>query len=284
MDNSANFVSGSLDANGSFRFEMKNVSKAFGPRNHESMIPVLDAFSLSECRPRIIAIVGPSGCGKTTILRMIAGLLQPDAGTIRLNGEIVNGPSKDTISVFQYFSNLPWLTVFENVEFPLRYGPYRSGGSPEERHERVEQTLRKTGLLDREDAYPWELSGGMRQRIAVARALVAKPKIILMDEPFGALDVQTRFEMQNLIANCWCENQNLIIFVTHDIREAIILGSRIIVLGSRPASILKDCTVEAAYPRDVKFLSTETGNKLHSEISGLMSFQGGRDKAGAPVG
>jgi NitT/TauT family transport system ATP-binding protein len=196
----------------------------------------------------IVSIVGPSGCGKTTLLKVLAGLLKPMAGTIRFQGEVVRGVPEGFAMVFQEYgrSLLPWTTVHKNVELPLNYRPI----SASERRSRVERSLQAVGLAGFGDRYPWELSGGMQQRVAIARALAYQPKLLLMDEPFASVDAQTRADLQDLVGAVREQYDVTIVFVTHDIDEAVYLSDRVVVLSKSPSVVLDLLTTDLPRPRD----------------------------------
>ncbi len=228
--------------------ELKNASKWFpDPRNGERLVAVSDITLTipDEEAGEFLALLGPSGCGKSTVLKLVAGLLTPDEGEVRTFGELVTEPNPKTVTVPQAYTCFPWLTVLGNVEFGLTI----QGKSPAERRQIAAEYLNKVGLGDRLDASPKQLSGGMQQRVAIARTLAMKPPIVLMDEPFGALDAQTRGEMQQMLLQLWTEEKNLIIFITHDITEALLLADRVVVLSPRPAQIVHDLKVPFPRPR-----------------------------------
>jgi len=213
--------------------EFDNVSKWFFKRKIEPPVEVLDSFNFKVERKdagAFVVLLGPSGCGKSTILTLISGLALPDEGEVLINGKPVTGPAEDSATVPQAYTCFPWLNVLQNVEFGLSLQPL----DKRKRKEIAMEYLRKVGLADRWKAYPKELSGGMQQRVAIARTLAIKPPIVLMDDPFGALDAQTRSEMQQMLLELWDEEKNTIIFVTHDITEALLLGDRVVVFPSRP--------------------------------------------------
>ncbi|WP_327005470.1 ABC transporter ATP-binding protein [Dactylosporangium sp. NBC_01737] len=188
-------------------------------------------------------LVGPSGCGKTTLLRCVAGLLRPTAGEVRVAGRLVDGPPDGLAVVFQEYgrSLFPWLRVHENVGLPLS-GPRKPG--------LVKEALAAVGLAEARDAYPWQLSGGMQQRVAIARAIAFEPKVLLMDEPFAAVDAQTRADLEDLIREVWRRLGVTLLFVTHDIDEAVYLGQRVIVLSASPTTILDTLDVDLPDERD----------------------------------
>ncbi len=223
--------------------EIIQVGKTF--TKNQKDLEVLFNINLRVPEGEFISLLGPSGCGKSTLLNMVAGLDKPSSGTITISGKHVTGPGTDRVVVFQEAALFPWLTVLDNVCFGLK----RLGLSKTETKQKASMTLKKVHLSKFLQAYPHELSGGMRQRVAIARALVMDPQILLMDEPFGALDEQTRLMLQKELEDIYLETKKTILFVTHNIREAVLLSDRIIVLGTRPGRIIKDLRVRAARPR-----------------------------------
>lgn len=208
-------------------------------------IAVLDSVDLDVFRGEFVCIVGPSGCGKSTLLNIIAGFLRPTAGEVSVNGTPVLGPDPQRIFVFQENGIFPWLTVEENIGFGLQRL------TPAEKAPIVQRYIEMVGLTKFEKLYPRELSGGMRQRVEIARALAANPDIIYMDEPFGALDFLTRLKMRADLIRIWQEERKTILFVTHDIEESVQLADRVIVLSPRPGKIIKDLTIDLPRPRDL---------------------------------
>ena len=205
----------------------------------------LDPVTLSVADNDFVTILGPSGCGKSTLLRIVAGLDQPTTGRVSLGGHTIHGPGADRGMVFQSYTLFPWLTVAENIAFGLR-----ERGVPRHERERiVADYLARVKLKGFERHYPKMLSGGMQQRTAIARALANEPEILLLDEPFGALDNQTRGLMQELLLSIWEEQRKTVLFVTHDIEEAIFLGNRVVVMTARPGRIKADVPVGLAHPR-----------------------------------
>ncbi len=196
----------------------------------------------------LVCIVGPSGAGKTTLLRSIAGLLPPTSGTVKLEGEIVNGPPKGMAVVFQEYARslFPWLTVRGNIELPLK----EKGVPKERRQQLVDEAIEAVGLADSPNKFPWQLSGGMQQRVAIARAVAYEPHLLLMDEPFAAVDAQTRADLEDLVRNLWHKYKVTLLFVTHDIEESIYLAQRVLVLSGRPTVIMEDVEITLPDERD----------------------------------
>jgi NitT/TauT family transport system ATP-binding protein len=230
------------------KISVRRLSHAFTNANNQHKLPVLDNVSLEVRSGEFICLIGPSGCGKSTLLMCIGGHLRPESGEVFANGTHILGPGTDRVMVFQQSTLFPWLTVRGNVEYGLRLRANR--GVRAKATTRVDALLQMIGLEDFADRLPYELSGGMRQRVEIARALAVEPEIILMDEPFGALDALTRLRMQNEMLQIWNETKKTVLFVTHDIMEALILSDRIVVFGPRPARILDVFAVAARRPRD----------------------------------
>lgn len=208
-----------------------NVSKVFSDKGQQ--VTALQNTSFTVAQNEFITILGPSGCGKSTILKIIAGLEEPSSGKVLLDGGEIKGPGSDRGMVFQSYTLFPWLTVQQNIEFGLDV----AGKTKAERQDIACHYLEKIGLTGFEKAYPSNLSGGMKQRVAIARALANDPQVLLMDEPFGALDAQTRTVMQELLLTVWEESHKTILFVTHDVDEAIFMGDTIYVMTARPGKI-----------------------------------------------
>lgn len=196
----------------------------------------------------LVCLVGPSGCGKTTLLKCVGGLLTPTAGRVTLSGKQVSGPPPGMAFVFQEYgrSLFPWMRVGENVELPLK----QKDLSKQRRRELVAGALESVGLSDAAGAYPWQLSGGMQQRVAIARALAYEPQVLLMDEPFAAVDAQTRADLEDLVRRLWRERAMTILFVTHDIDEAVYLGERVVVLSASPTVVQEQLTIDLPAERD----------------------------------
>jgi NitT/TauT family transport system ATP-binding protein len=256
------------------KITVQNVSKSFVGADGKTVnalqdvsFEVQDAFSregrdVGELR----VLLGPSGCGKSTLLRMIAGLDHPDAGQILVNDQAVNGAGRDRGMVFQKYTSFPWLTVTENIAYGLRI----NGVSKEKSKKTVEQLVQAVGLGGFENAYPETLSGGMQQRVAIARTLAVRPAVILMDEPFGALDAQTRGEMQQLLLGIWDETASTILFVTHDVEEAIYLADRIFIMSAHPGTILEDLQVPFERPRNLDLKQLNEFHELQSYVLGRL--------------
>ncbi|MCQ2376530.1 MAG: ABC transporter ATP-binding protein [Methanocorpusculum sp.] len=206
----------------------------------------LEDINLEIYDGEFVCLLGPSGCGKTTLLRMIGGLDVPTSGTIQIDGKIVDGPSPKMTMGFQEYSLFPWRTIEENVGFGLEMMKI----DKEQRKAEVKKRLDLVGLTNFADSYPYELSGGMRQRAAVARALASDPAVMLMDEPFGALDAQTRNRMQNQLLEIWQATKKTILFVTHSVDEAVYLSDRVVVLSPRPGKVNSIYTIDLPRPRD----------------------------------
>ncbi|SES78922.1 NitT/TauT family transport system ATP-binding protein [Methanococcoides vulcani] len=243
--------------------KISDVSLAFDKENGESTL-ALDNVSLEIRDKEFICFIGPSGCGKTTLLRTIAGLETPDSGEITLDGERITVPDSKRGMVFQEYSLFPWNTVIQNITF----GPRMQGMSKGESLERAEKYLKLVGLEQFRNSYPYELSGGMRQRVAIARALANEPKVLLMDEPFGALDAQTRNTLQNELLDVWAKNQITIVFVTHSVDEAVFLADKIVVMTARPGKIKKVINVELPRPRD---RTSSEANELRHKLLRMLA-------------
>ena len=263
------------------KIAIKDVSRVFFSPTGERIdalkdvnLEVEDAFSaagrdIGEFR----VLLGPSGCGKSTLLRMIAGLDKPTSGQVLVNGEIVTHPGKDRGMVFQKYTSFPWLTVADNIAYGMKIN-----GVPEpQRKETVDRLLKSVGLTEFANVYPETLSGGMQQRVAIARTLALRPSVILMDEPFGALDAQTRSDMQQLLLQIWDETACTILFVTHDVEEAVYLADRIFIMSSHPGTIVEDVEVPFDRPRDL-------GLKEKNEFHELQHYVLGRLKSAPGIG
>ncbi|HET9619194.1 MAG TPA: ABC transporter ATP-binding protein [Pseudolabrys sp.] len=206
----------------------------------------LDHVDLNIRDGEFVCLVGPSGCGKTTLMRLLAGLDRADAGSASLGGKVLDGPSPEVGVVFQHSNLLPWFTVWQNVTLPLKV---RGGKGIGDREAPLRDLLEIAGLKGFENKYPYELSGGMQQRVAIVRALARDPKLLLMDEPFGALDALTRERMNAELQRIWMASGKTVVLITHSIDEAIFLGDRVVVMSPRPGRIVRDLAVDVARPR-----------------------------------
>jgi NitT/TauT family transport system ATP-binding protein len=224
---------------GAPRIQVRGLAKNYGA------LQVFDNIDFDVGEREIVAVVGPSGCGKTTLLRCIDGLLPHDAGEIRVGQQRVEEPIAGVAMVFQHFGLFPWKTVFDNVAYGLRL----AGASKAEIDRKVPEFIRMVGLSGFESAFPYQMSGGMQQRCGLARALALEPSVLLMDEPFAAVDAQTREILQFELLRIWEERPTAMIFVTHSIEEAVLLGHRVIVLKGRPSSIHQTVTIDLPHPR-----------------------------------
>jgi ABC-type nitrate/sulfonate/bicarbonate transport system ATPase subunit len=240
-----------------------NVSRIFPAVRGGTPTRALEPTNLSVADNDFVTILGPSGCGKSTLLRMVAGLDTPTTGRILLDGKAITGPGADRGMVFQSYTLFPWLTVSENISFGLR----ERGISQRKRNDIAKQWLEKVGLTSFANHFPKQLSGGMQQRTAIARALANDPKILLLDEPFGALDNQTRALMQELLLGIWERERKTVIFVTHDIEEAIFLASRVVVMSARPGRIKADIPVDLPHPRHYTIKTSPAFSALKARLT-----------------
>ena len=255
-------MAGKSTVSDKIKVKIDNVVKKFNTRNGE--VIALNGVNLDIKENEFICVVGPSGCGKSTLLSIIAGLAEPTDGMVSVDGEKIEGPGKDRGVVFQQYALFPWLTVRKNVEFGLKL----QGKSKEECREIAEHYLKMVDLLQFADSYPKELSGGMKQRVAIARAYAVNPKVLLMDEPFGALDAQTRTQLQSELLETWEKEQKTCFFITHDVEEAIILAQRVIVMSARPGRIKDIIDINIPYPRTQEVKMTQEFLELKNKIWG----------------
>lgn len=263
------------------RIALRGVTKSWSTEAGESL--ALAAVDLTIARGEFVCLCGPSGCGKTTLLNLIAGLETPTTGEVLVDGARVQGPGPDRTVMFQEAALFPWLSVAKNVEFPLEMASV----PVKERALRVERYLRMVHLWRYRDQQPHELSGGMRQRAALARALVNEPSILLMDEPFAALDAQTRDVLHAELERIWLETRKTVVFVTHNVREAARLGDRVVVMGTRPGRVKRDLAVSLARPRaandgDVSHIASLIERELQIEIEKVIRDE--LDDAWSPAG
>ncbi|PJI46208.1 MULTISPECIES: ABC transporter ATP-binding protein [Pseudomonas] len=247
------------------RLRVENVSLRYRTPDGGTF-SALENVSFEVPDQQFAVIVGPSGCGKSSLLYLTAGLAEPTDGDIYVGGQLVDGPGADRGMVFQSYTLFPWLSVRQNVEFGLK----RRGMPAAERREIVDYYLDEVGLRRFENNYPKQLSGGMMQRVAIARALANDPQILLMDEPFGALDSQTRMQMQQLLLRVWDHSKKTVVFVTHDIDEAILLGDRVYVMGARPGRIKRILDVPIERPRSLDMVMDRQFIEMKREILGLL--------------
>lgn len=239
-------------ASGTTKIVFRGVSKTFLPKRGGNQVLAVNNVTLEIGDKAFVCLVGPSGCGKSTLLNLLAGFERPDSGEVLLNGEPIRAPGPDRGMVFQENALFPWLTVLGNVS----YGPQRLGVPKSKYLPAVHAILRQVGLSRFGENYPDELSGGMRQRVAIARALVNEPKVLLLDEPFGALDAQTRALMQELLLDVWERHHRTVLFVTHDVDEAVFMADRVVVMSRRPGRVLADIPVSLRRPRGYEVLTT----------------------------
>lgn len=225
-------------------------------------VVALNDTNLTINNNEFICVVGPSGCGKTTLLNILGGLDEPTSGEIRIDGKPISGPSAERGIVFQQYALFPWLTVRQNVEFGLKLKKVGKG----ERKEIAEKYIESVGLKDFANSYPKELSGGMKQRVAIARAYAVNPKLLLLDEPFGALDAQTRTQLQVELLNTWEQEQKTCFFITHDVEEAVLLANRVVVMSARPGRIKTIIDIDLKHPRTQETRMSKEFNDIKNEI------------------
>ncbi len=252
---------------------LKDVTKSFYISDTES-VEVLRPINLDIPKGDFFVILGPSGCGKTTLLRIMAGLEKPTSGLVLSDGTPVAGPSKERGMVFQAFTSFPWLTVRQNIAFGLNL-------NCEDKRlidNVVGKFIKLLGLEGFENCYPKSLSGGMKQRVAIARTLANRPSVLLMDEPFGSLDAQTRWQMQELLLNARRELNSAVVFVTHDVEEAIFLGDRVCILSSRPASIVSEIPIAMGDDRTLDIKRSRSFLDIEQRVLELIRGEVGRIK------
>ena len=241
---------------------LDHVSKSF----EKIVTHALNEINLTMESGEFISLVGPSGCGKSTILRLVAGLIQPTTGKLTVDGKTITEPSPERGMVFQKPTLFPWLTVWDNIAFSLRMQGRLKGNK-----DKVERMIKVIGLEKFRNDYPGQLSGGMAQRVALVRSLINEPDILLLDEPLGALDAFTRMNMQDEILKIWQEKEQLAIMVTHDVDEAIYMGTRVIVLDANPGRVVADIQIKEPFPRD---RSSDTFVQYRNEILNRLHFAG----------
>ena len=234
------------------RVELKGVTIAYDGRGNRNL--ALARTELVIEAGSFVSLIGPSGCGKSSLLNAVGGFIRPAEGTITVDGQPVGGPNPEVGVVFQQYALFPWFTALANIEFALK----RFGLARRELRDRAMEALREVGLEAHALKYPGQLSGGMKQRVAVARTLAARPKVLLMDEPFGALDAQTRIAMHEILMRLWENHRSTVIFVTHDVDEALLLSDRVYVMSVAPGRIVRTLEVQAPRPRSVEKVAPET--------------------------
>jgi NitT/TauT family transport system ATP-binding protein len=257
-------MSGAQATSGSGHIVVNDFGIGFG--HGAQMVEAVSNLSLQVQPGEFVSLIGPSGCGKSTVLNALAGFIKPSRGSVVVDGAAINGPGADRGMVFQQYSLFPWKTVRENVEFGLKM----QGIGATERREAARTLLGLAGVLAFEDHYPDQLSGGMKQRVGIVRALATQPRVLLLDEPFGALDAQTRAIMQTILLNLWEGCKISVLFVTHDIDEAIYLSDRIYVMTARPGRIKAEMVVGLERPRDPEVTADPKFLALRRELMALI--------------
>jgi NitT/TauT family transport system ATP-binding protein len=253
---------------------ISDVVKTYRDARRGRDVTALDHVSLDVDRNEFLCLLGPSGCGKSTLLNMIAGFDFPTSGTVEVGGALVQSPGDQRGMVFQQATLMPWLPVWENIAFSLKL----RGAGAKKRREEAQRFIEMVGLQGFETHYPFELSGGMSQRVGIARALLMNPEVILMDEPFSALDSQTKLEMQEELVAIWQRQRGTIVFVTHSVDEALILGTQVAVMTYRPGRIRELIKLDLARPRDV---TSPEFNELKRHILALIREESERARAEA---
>lgn len=242
------------------KIEVKNLKKTFPLKGQDFV--ALNGVDLSVADQEFVTVVGPSGCGKTTLLNIIAGLEKASGGEVLVDGVAVNGPSPERGVIFQQYALFPWLTVRQNVEFGLKLAKK----SKKETQETAQHFIDLVGLTQFADALPKMLSGGMKQRCALARAYAVNPKLLLMDEPFGALDALTRVNLQGQLLQTWQSEKRTVLFITHDVDEAVFLANRVVVMAAKPGRIKEIIEVDLPYPRHVDLRLTPRFGELRNKV------------------
>ena len=245
---------------GAVKLSIRGIKKEYETRN--GRVTALSEINLDIEENQFISVIGPSGCGKSTLLNIIAGLLKPSAGAVYLDGKQIEGTGTERGVVFQQYALFPWLTVIQNVMFGMRLQKV-----PEKEARIVARKyIRQVGLGEFENAFPKELSGGMKQRVAIARAYAAHPEVLLLDEPFGALDAQTRIQLQSGLLDTWEQEKKTCFFLTHDVDEAIFLAQKVIIMSARPGRIKKIVNIDIPYPRTQETKTSGRFLELKTEI------------------
>ncbi|MFT5682821.1 MAG: ABC-type nitrate/sulfonate/bicarbonate transport system ATPase subunit [Myxococcota bacterium] len=260
-----------MSEDSSIHVELKDIIQEYPAPQGEGVIRIVDGVNITFDRPGIYMLLGPSGCGKSTILRMLGGVRPigvktPTEGEVLINGVRCDGPHDDAVMVFQRYANRPDLSVRDNVALPFRFKLWKNKIPEAEQKQRLDQILDAVGLGDKAELRPSQLSGGQNQRVALARALVLRPRILLMDEPFGALDAQTREEMQLLLIELFNAQPCVIVFVTHDVDEALALGDRVLVLSTRPARLAIDLNITEVRPRNSLWRGSTEAMRMREQI------------------
>ena len=255
------------------KISVRSVSKTFALG--KETFTALDGVSLDIADNEFITVVGPSGCGKSTLMNILAGLEEPTSGRALVDGSPVSGPGPERGVIFQQYALFPWLTVRKNVEFGLK----TAGVGRVDRRERAQHFIDLVGLTEFADALPKMLSGGMRQRCAIARAYAVDPSILLMDEPFGALDALTRVKLQEQLLATWSQEQRTVLFITHDVDEAVFLANRVVVMAARPGRIYDVVDVDLPYPRSEEFRLGPEFAALRNRVWHSVYHQDGRTAA-----
>jgi len=251
------------------KISFRNITKEFVSQAGGPAMKAIDGLSLDIAEKDFVCLIGPSGCGKSTLLNLIAGFETATSGEVLLDGVGIKGPGPDRGVVFQEGALFPWLNVLDNV----CYGPKRLAVPRERYLAEAHAILEQVGLSAFAQHLPAELSGGMRQRVAIARALINRPPVLLMDEPFGALDPQTRVLMQEMLLQIWERDNRTVLFITHDVEEALFLGSRVVVMSSRPGRVLEDVRADLPHPRDFSVLGHPEFVKVKAELFALVREQ-----------
>ena len=246
----------------------QHISHHFQRDRRQPPLPVLDNINLHLTRGTFTCLIGPSGCGKSTLLRLAAGLIKPTTGTLIFDGQPLTSPQRRISFVFQRDTLLPWRTVYDNIALPLQLAAIPIA----EQQARITHWLTITGLNGFERAYPAELSGGMAQRVALARGLVMQPDLLLLDEPFGALDALTREHMWQELLKIWAQTQSRVLMVTHSIREALLLADRVVVMSPRPGHIVRQFEVPFARPRALELITEAEFTALEAQVRAAISF------------
>jgi len=252
-----------------YALQIRNLGKTFLSDKGEPVEAVKDVNLDVLDKPgqgEFVCCLGPSGCGKSTVLKMVAGLMEPTTGEVLVCGEPVARPGRERGMVFQQYTSFDWLSVVENIEYGLRLQGIRK----RERREAAMDYIKQVGLEGFEHAHPASLSGGMRQRVAIARTLANQPRVLLMDEPFGALDAQTRWNMQALLMQLWEKLDNTVVFVTHDVEEAIFLADRVCVFSARPGTIVNHVTISFPRPRELELKTSPEFGRMHDDVLQLL--------------